>query len=70
MNKYIFILFFSSLLAQVEYSSYLNFRYGDGEGDYAYDEIYSNLGITLNRPELRFDASLSLELSNPPDIGL
>jgi len=70
MNKYIFILFFSSLLAQVEYSSYLNFRYGDGEGDYAYDEIYSNLGITLNRPEHRFEASLSLELSNPPEIGL
>ena len=70
MNKYIFILFFSSLLAQVEYSSYLNFRYGDGAGDYAYDEIYSNLGITLNRPEHRFEASLSLELSNPPEIGL
>ena len=70
MNKYIFILFFSSLLAQVEYSNYLNFRYGDGAGDYAYDEIYSNLGITLNRPEHRFEASLSLELSNPPEIGL
>tara|TARA_B100000700_G_scaffold3072_1_gene3604 strand:+ start:960 stop:2627 length:1668 start_codon:yes stop_codon:yes gene_type:complete len=70
MNKYIFILFFSSLFAQIEYSNYLNFRYGDGAGDYAYDEIYSNLGVTLNRPEHRFEASLSLELSNPPEIGL
>ena len=70
MNKYIFILFFSSLFAQIEYSNYLNFRYGDGSGDYTYDEIYSNLGINLNRPEDRFEASLSLELSNPPEIGL
>ena len=70
MNKYIFILFFSSLFAQIEYSNYLNFRYGNGADDYTYDEIYSNLGITLNRPEHRFEASLSLELSNPPEIGL
>ena len=70
MNKYIFILFFSSLFAQIEYSNYLNFRYGNGGDDYTYDEIYSNLGITLNRPEHRFEASLSLELSNPPEIGL
>ena len=70
MNKYIFILFFSSLFAQIDYSNYLNFRYGDGAGDYTYDEIYSNLGVTLNRPEHRFEASLSLELSNPPEIGL
>ncbi|GIS42207.1 MAG: hypothetical protein Ct9H90mP15_02470 [Candidatus Neomarinimicrobiota bacterium] len=34
MNKYIFILFFSSLFAQIEYSNYLNFRYGNGADDY------------------------------------
>ena len=70
MNRFILILFFSSLFAQAEYSNYLNLRYGDGEGNYAYDEIYSNLGITLNRPEYRLEALFSLEFSNPTEIGL
>lgn len=70
MNRYIFILFFTSLFAQVEYSNYLNLRYGDGENDYSYDEIYFDVGITLNQPEYRLEALFNLEFSNPPEIGL
>ena len=71
MNKRIISIFLcTTLTAQVEYSNNLNIRYGDGDNNYIYEEIYFNTGITLNRPDDRFEALFSLELSNPPEIGL
>ena len=71
MNKRIISIFLcTTLTAQVEYSNNLNIRYGEGDNNYIYEEIYFNTGITLNRPDDRFEALFSLELSNPPEIGL
>ena len=71
MNKRIISIFLcTTLTAQVEYSNNLNIRYGDGDNNYIYEEIYFNTGITLNRPDDRFEALFSLELSDPPEIGL
>ena len=71
MNKRIISIFLcTTLTAQVEYSNNLNIRYGEGDNNYTYEEIYFNTGIILNRPDDRFEALFSLELSNPPEIGL
>ena len=71
MNKRIISIFlFTILTAQVEYSNNLNIRYGEGDNNYTYEEIYFNTGIILNRPDDRFEALFSLELSDPPEIGL
>ena len=71
MNKRIISIFLcTTLTAQVEYSNNLNIRYGEGDNNYTYEEIYFNTGITLNRPDDRFEALFSLELSDPPEIGL
>ena len=71
INKYIFFVFFyTSLIAQVEYSNHLNIRYGDGDNNYTYEEIYFNTGITLNRSDYRLEAVFNLELGDPPEIGL
>ena len=71
MNKRIISIFLcTTLTAQVEYSNNLNIRYGEGDNNYIYEEIYFNTGITLNRPDDRFEALFSLELSDPPEIGL
>ena len=71
MNKRIISIFlFTTLTAQVEYSNNLNIRYGEGDNNYTYEEIYFNTGIILNRPDDRFEALFSLELSDPPEIGL
>ena len=62
INKYIFFVFFyTSLIAQVEYSNHLNIRYGDGDNNYTYEEIYFNTGITLNRSDNRLEAVFNLE---------
>ena len=71
MNKRIISIFLcTTLTAQVEYSNNLNIRYGEGDNNYTYEEIYFNTGIILNRPDDRFEALFSLELSDPPEIGL
>ncbi len=71
MNKRIISIFlFTILTAQVEYSNNLNIRYGEGDNNYSYEEIYFNTGITLNRPDYRLEALFNLELSDPPEIGL
>ena len=71
MNKSIISIFlFTILTAQVEYSNNLNIRYGEGDNNYSYEEIYFNTGITLNRPDYRLEALFNLELSDPPEIGL
>ena len=71
MNKRIISIFLcTALTAQVEYSNNLNIRYGEGDNNYTYEEIYFNTGIILNRPDDRFEALFSLELSDPPEIGL
>jgi len=71
MNKRIISIFLCTVLtAQVEYSNNLNIRYGEGDNNYTYEEIYFNTGIILNRPDDRFEALFSLELSDPPEIGL
>jgi len=71
MNKRIISIFLCTILtAQVEYSNNLNIRYGEGDNNYTYEEIYFNTGITLNRPDYRFEALFNLELSDPPEIGL
>ncbi|MCH2380443.1 MAG: DUF6029 family protein [Nitrososphaerales archaeon] len=71
MNKRIISIFLcTTLTAQVEYSNNLNIRYGEGDNNYTYEEIYFNTGIILNRPDDRFEALFSLELSNPPEIGV
>jgi len=71
MNKRIISIFLCTILtAQVEYSNNLNIRYGGGDNNYTYEEIYFNTGITLNRPDYRFEALFNLELSDPPEIGL
>ena len=71
MNKRIISIFLcTTLTAQVEYSNNLNIRYGEGDNNYSYEEIYFNTGITLNRPDYRLEALFNLELSDPPEIGL
>ena len=71
MNKRIISIFLcTTLTAQVEYSNNLNIRYGEGDNNYTYEEIYFNTGIILNRPDDRFEALFNLELSDSPEIGL
>ena len=41
MNKRIISIFLCTILtAQVEYSNNLNIRYGEGDNNYTYEEIY------------------------------
>ena len=48
MNKRIISIFLcTTLTAQVEYSNNLNIRYGEGDNNYTYEEIYFKYFATM-----------------------
>ena len=71
MNSLItFFLFFSTLYSQVNITNELEVRYGDSANDYNYNELIFDTRISLIKPNYMIEGILSLERSNPPEIGL
>ena len=72
MNNYavLFLIFFTNIYSQSDFSNQLTARYGKSENDFSYNEIYFDTKFSFNRPSYRIDSVLAFELSDPPEIGL